>query len=1113
MLKNSGGLVVNLLENGLIESMESGPVRIGLNPVTSYSKSGPNIYLRTRGRHNEFTALLGPESNSVFIESVDGFVAKGSWKDLEYTCTLQLSEESSSWQWQVELLNSSGSTLEIDLVCVQDVGLKQASGGLMNEYYVSQYIERHILTDDLYGPVICCRQNMKEAGGHPWMMLACKNGAASASTDGMLFYGRTFRETAIPEGLTRENPGGESAGESSVVAIQESPFWLEPGGRHNSKFVAAFLADHPQATSAADLQLLPGLMDEFKEITGVPDPSAFSQPVRNLFNSCTLLPAEDLSEEELLLFFGAERRHSETENGRLLSFFCKQNNAVMLRAKEILAERPHGHIMQARSGYRADESIVSTTAFAFGVFNSQLTQGNTNFNILLSVCASAFNLMPENGQRIFVETGGQRFLLGVPSAFETGLNHCRWIYKSGDSCFQVRTWTSKQSPRVNTDFKVLSGPEVKLLITHQFDVLNPWSVSSGHKNNEFIVKPDPQSMIAGKFPSAQFRILINTEKANFQTFGSEILYDTIHEVSDSLFVIKVDQTHEFCLSFIGEICGPVTSDEIESADAQCYSDCQDAQEYWKDLSMKLLLNGGNKHLSAIQEILPWFGMNAITHFLTPHGLEQFGGAAWGTRDVAQGPFDLLLHLQKYEEARFLLLTIFSHQDPDGGWPQWWMFDSYSAIRADSSHGDIFYWCIIALSNYIMVSGDLQLLDEVIPYFAEDPSAGEERTPLREHLDRLIDMIISSFIPGTALVPFGGGDWNDSLQPVSKSLAQRMISSWTVEMNYQAFSSCLEVYELSGDRKRAGEMKRICEKIRSDFNTYLVKDGVVAGYGLVEDDGNINVLLHPTDQQTHIHYSILPMNRGIISGIFTREQAEHHQDIIEKYLKGPDGARLMDKPLQYKGGIQSIFQRAESSTFFGREIGLMYIHEHIRYAESLAITGKAEAFILALRQANPVGYRDIVPCGDIRQSNCYYSSSDVTFKNRYEADERYDEIKTGAMTLKGGWRVYSSGPGIYISLIISRMLGLRVGMDTIILDPVLPFSMDGLTASLEFLGKKMVFRYLVRKNCFSPDQITINGKAIKFTMEDNPYRKGGAVMLREQFLSRLDQDENIVEIIL
>ena len=74
----------------------------------------------------------------------------------------------------------------------------------------------------------------------------------------------------------------------------------------------------------------------------------------------------------------------------------------------------------------------------------------------------------------------------------------------------------------------------------------------------------------------------------------------------------------------------------------------------------------------------------------------------------------------------------------------------------------------------------------MPYYhAKGPARG--KNALGEHIDRLIKMIVDSFIPGTALVPFGGGDWNDSLQPVSEELAERMISSWTVEMNYQAFN--------------------------------------------------------------------------------------------------------------------------------------------------------------------------------------------------------------------------------------------------------------------------------------------------------------------------------------
>ncbi len=220
---------------------------------------------------------------------------------------------------------------------------------------------------------------------------------------------------------------------------------------------------------------------------------------------------------------------------------------------------------------------------------------------------------------------------------------------------------------------------------------------------------------------------------------------------------------------------------------------------------------------------------------------------------------------------------------------------------------------------------------------------------------------------------------------------------------------------------------------------------------------------------------------------------------------------MNRPLKYKGGIQTLFQRAESSTFFGREIGLMYVHEHIRYAESLARTGRAEAFLKALRQANPVAYRDIVPCGDIRQSNCYYSSSDVTFKNRYEADERYDEIKTGKITLKGGWRVYSSGPGIYICLIISRLLGLRNEFRNIVLDPVMPHSFDGLVASIDFMGYPVTFKYSIKEDCFGPRLFPLTVTLSSSPMKINKYRKGGAVIPTDQFVAKLNKNGNIIEI--
>lgn len=1109
-IENTSGLSVHFLENGSVQHFDSLPIRISLRSANLFSQSGADVYLRSRSNPMQYIPLTGPQSNSSFTINNNMFFAKGSWEGVEYKIALQLSKQSRSWQWSVVVKNASSEIQELDVVYKQDVGLKPATDALLNEYYVSQYLERRILQDQKYGAVICCRQNMKESVGNPWIMIACENGASSACTDGMQFYGKTYRATGIPEILLAESMGGDYAGESSVVALQENPFTLMPGQQHASFFVATYLPDHPLATSAEDLNLLPTLLREFnKDVPSMP-PDYRAADFGNAFTQSGFLPVDDLSEAELDQYFGNNRRHVETENGQLLSFFCQQNHYVSLQAKEILVDRPHGHIMQAKAGYRADENIVSTTAFAFGVFNSHLTQGNTNFNILLSVCPSQFNQSPETGQRIFVDIEGKRYLLGVPSAFEMGLNHCRWIYKHGRHSLQVRTWTSKTSDRVNMDFKVLSGEPVGLLLTHHFDESNGWETRPGDNNGVFVAKPKAESLIAAKFPSAQFTMIINSQTP-YLTAENKGNHALSAAMAKTFFTVRVPETNMFSMSFVGEVCNKASVEPIKNTDAQWAADCLAARAAFRDLSLELTLESKNKDIAAIGEIIPWFSMNAITHFLTPHGLEQFGGAAWGTRDVSQGPLDLLLTLQKYDDAKQVLRTIFSNQNTVGDWPQWWMFDSYFNIRAGDCHGDVYYWCIIALSSYIKVTADVKFLDEILPYYHEKGVAFAEKTTLSEHIDRLIRMIVDSYIPGTALVPFGGGDWNDSLQPVSKELAERMISSWTVEMNYQAFDEYRFVYEKSGKAKKAAELEAICRKIKSDFNKHLVKDGVVAGYGLVEKDGSISVLLHPADNVTGIKYSLLPMDRGVISGIFSKEQAQSHQQIIDQHLKGPDGARLMDRPLKYKGGIQTIFQRAESAAHFGREIGLMYVHEHIRYAESQAILGHADAFVKALRQGNPVAYREVVSCGDIRQSNCYYSSSDVAFNNRYDADERYDEIKTGNITLRGGWRVYSSGPGIYVSLVISRLLGLRTEVEKVILDPVIPHSMDGLSASIRFLDHDVTFRYAVKVDNFNPKMIAINGKLIHFTYEENKYRMGGAIIPAEQFLAALSQKSNIVEI--
>jgi cellobiose phosphorylase len=152
---------------------------------------------------------------------------------------------------------------------------------------------------------------------------------------------------------------------------------------------------------------------------------------------------------------------------------------------------------------------------------------------------------------------------------------------------------------------------------------------------------------------------------------------------------------------------------------------------------------------------------------------------------------------------------------------------------------------------------------------------------------------------------------------------------------------------------------------------------------------------------------------------------------------------MDRPLTYRGGPEVIFQRAESAAYFGREIGLMYTHAHLRYAQAMAVLGEAQEMWDALQVINPVAVTDRVPQASLRQRNAYFSSSDAAFRDRYQASAEWARAREGSVAVDGGWRIYSSGPGLYVNMVIAHALGVRRHFGERLVNPCLPASLRGL----------------------------------------------------------------------
>lgn len=88
-------------------------------------------------------------------------------------------------------------------------------------------------------------------------------------------------------------------------------------------------------------------------------------------------------EEELNSLF-PQRFEEERDGGQLLAFFTGTYEHIVLKRKELLVERPHGHILMSGDNAHLGAEVMTTTSYMYGIFNSQVVVGNTNFNKMMS---------------------------------------------------------------------------------------------------------------------------------------------------------------------------------------------------------------------------------------------------------------------------------------------------------------------------------------------------------------------------------------------------------------------------------------------------------------------------------------------------------------------------------------------------------------------------------------------------------------------------------------------------------------------------------------------------------------------------------------------------------
>ena len=453
----------------------------------------------------------------------------------------------------------------------------------------------------------------------------------------------------------------------------------------------------------------------------------------------------------------------------------------------------------------------------------------------------------------------------------------------------------------------------------------------------------------------------------------------------------------------------------------------------------------------------WYLYQTIaSRILGKTGYYQVSGA-FGFRDQLQDTMNIAMILP--EVSRNQILINASHQFVEGDVLHWWHEVNRFGLR--SRFKDDYLWLIYATYRYVITTGDMTILDEMIPYIEGDRLSDYEaekgmtftysknEDTLMNHLIKALELSMNSL--GKHKIPLmGGGDWNDGMNKVGiKGKGESVWLAFFLYQNIEMFMNMMKRYNKNFDLEK---YEKFNAKLKENTNKkcwdgeYYLRAFFDNGDKLGSHE-NSECKIDLISQSYSILSEVAPKDR-IQSIITSVEEKLVDEEVGIIKLLTPAFSKSLNNPgyiMNYPQGI--------------RENGGQYTHSVAWYLMALIKTGYYDRAYRYFQMINPAT-RAVNP--------------EAVKKYKVEpyviaADIYSSQTRSG----RGGWTWYTGSAGWFYRVGLEEILGLKKRANKLKIEPNIPISWDGFKATYRYLDT--VYNIEVVKS--RKESATLDGKKI------------------------------------